>query len=412
MKSGCLISFVFTLAFTFGCLLGIMEDVSGQDSLEVGFEIFPDCTDPYFPDPIFAMIRLRNEAGRPALMPTFAQHSCYAKIRLVAGKESIDHSFRPNYSSGNASYKPLNYLAVQTFVFRYSSSEMIRAINAYEEVKVEASMMIRPETIDDPKMVEYFANNNRLEDGYPMGPTYYSEGNDILSVEDSVSFSIDPAKSIFKDPKRFPAVLARTAAAWLPREQENNLTREIYQIVGSSGPPRQEINFSAIESIPILKLFPEQVETIQPQIRPDTATWRMLEAHRFGRLMLVDPIAPAQARRIADAAIELLKTAGPAELFDLEVRCAGSILAALVQKEDMYDRRRINYSDGEGFVSFNQYWAEQLAKHFPGVPLNGLWRHPEYGDDGYYPHLQADRIEIDYVQDMMKSFQAAAISGD
>lgn len=284
----------------------------------VEYEIILDSKKVKFADLIFGFIRIRNTSGREAYLPSLARFAHHTEIQLRCEGQVADASLVPNFAIV-ARKQPAGYSSVAIFCIRYLEPKMVLRIREGFPCHIRASTPVRPAEIGEKLFQHSAGYDNRGKSGevVPLSEYRFNEGNHILTATAEVAVEIDLDDWIFKR-KNEPLIrIAARPPAWRGATVIRSITRGMSQMRRSKNPGKNErhsLELSAIDSIPILSVFPDRVFTIQSRLDQDTTTWRYLELQRLLRLSTFDPFDGNDLSQVLDRAWHVLACCGPAEL--------------------------------------------------------------------------------------------------
>ncbi|MEM8910438.1 MAG: hypothetical protein AAGC97_01620 [Planctomycetota bacterium] len=366
--------------------------VAAADLEEVSFEFILDSDRIRFPEPIYGFIRLANVAKESTYMPSLGQLDSITDLTLHCGDQSIDGSSRPN-SEPTASKKPVGYFSIMPFRFRYSSPEFVQRIREGFPCVLKASTAVRPAEISQELFAVGDTIDVRSRQRVPLMPHRLNAGNKMLTATAESRVKVDPQRWIFQERNDPLITIAYQPAAWRSVGVLREMTRSMELPESETAITSFFLSVGLIESLPILAVFPDRVDTIRNRVREDTATWRKLEISQVIESSLEPVQTPEQVATTITAIRVVLENCGPAELIWLEEYACRNLLSSLVNRSD-----RQAQQTRELVETFKNHWTEQLTQSFPGVPLKGLAM-----TSSKHERSQVDSISIEDLRRILQS---------
>jgi len=376
------------------------ESPASPDEHDVGagieYQVILDCENVPFPDIVYGFVRVADTSGKASFLP-FPGHDAFCSLKMFCGRPGFDQAEADTMivaSCAGPCYvaeKPPHAESVARFRMFELDSKFVTRLLGEGPCGITATTLLRPLPIKESLPGKKPSWQTRI----------LGEGQELL-LEDTAEINYEAKRTIFKDPDSELIKFALNPAAWLSRKrrgeiQWNNIHFE-RAANNSAFKYSQLISRRVAMEVPVLFVFPSRVDSIQELLMRDTTTWRFLEMARLAKQFVENPHSDEEVEEMVDAALDLLKQSGPAELFYLDktffrwIRSSSSDDPAVSGEEH---HGRIMYFIG--------LWSSRIEKLFPRVNLHSKWSAPWYGENEKY--LDEHDIDIKHVRELLAEFQ-------
>ena len=367
------------------------EAVNGKkDDPKAGieFQLILDQEELMFPDIIYGFVKVSDASGEHTYTP-FPGRDVTLETRLVCTRPSavtreIVSLIRPrSFGPPAVTRKRPFATSVMRFQLNRLNSQIVGCIREGASCAINAKARLRPLRI---------AIRDPDKKGVPF--RYEMVGKDeevFLEATVDIKYQID--RTIFKDQNSVLAKFAVNPPAWRSEETLSDIAFWNFKGIRTTDVEFhwRHLESVIIEKLPVMAVFPDRARTIQPLLRQDTASWRFLELVRLGLQFSAKRYTEEEFREIMSNAIDVLKQAGPSELFYLEERFP----------ELVRDGLRIGSGNGAEVMNYlDKHWPERLEETFPDVNLSSVSRAKHY-KERRDPH----DIDIEHVRGVLAEYQ-------
>lgn len=275
------------------------------DSQHIKIEVIVDDEQPRFPHPIFGFVVVTNQSDQEAFLPI----SEGGKLTFTIGGVQTQQIL-PTLGQTELRKVPVGFSCKIPFVFCVSTREQIQQI-LRDKASVDITFSI--DAIPKRKVIAQQRRPDVIEfteaggfDWLESSPTkvYYNKKRNVFY--DFGHFFVEVGKAKNWPPSDKPVKLS--FVQFKPRPGVNSPSFGRIEDVG-----KDSFNY-----LPIAHAFPNYLRELQAEVKPTTATWRILELQRIQRTRFMRPETDRNLLRMVEDEIDVLRCAGRAESYFLD----------------------------------------------------------------------------------------------
>lgn len=357
----------------------------GDPNISVSYELVLDKREISFPDIVYGFVVIKDLSGNPSYLP-FPEVEANATLRLRCSITEIENDLGPNGVGGfgGISQKQANASSVIPFRFDWLTSGIVDAVRGGCECNVQSRLRLRPlevlENVDDQK------------------PLYkkklLGEHEDVV-IEAKATFTYNTKDSVFQTDDGESSRFLLNPAIWRSRESIGELLHWSVSQAREELSQAEKTRLFAIESVPVLSVYPERYKSILSELDPDTASWRFLEITRLISIFQQKQPANEEMTVLLQQTKDVLKQAGPAEFLRLEHYFSSSVDAFWACDDPLSTSEEKSRS----WRLFIEKWIALMERTFPNVPLHCQSLATDSKNRVRDPHTNA--IDIDLLRSLL-----------